>query len=132
MWKRGERDTYWSEIIDENNGIFSSKFCRAFFIELKDEISHFKNITLKVYRECSEYVHGNHRTLKRLPETLEYSKEMFDEWNIKADVVKRVILFTLCLRYLRSMNEEEIKKVNSSLSEEFKGIYPIIEKLAVE
>lgn len=132
LWKQGERDTYWSEITDDNNGVFSAKFCRAFFTELKDEIPHFKNITLKVYRECSEYVHGNHQVLQKLPETLEYSKEIFNEWNSKADVVKRVILFTLCLRYLKSMNKEEIKKINSSLSDEFKSIYPIIEKIAEE
>ena len=47
LWKLGERDTYWSELMDEEKGIFSSKFCRAFFPELKDEIIHFKVITKK-------------------------------------------------------------------------------------
>ena len=31
LWEKGERDTYWSEIIDENKGIFSHRFSNAFF-----------------------------------------------------------------------------------------------------
>lgn len=59
LWRLGERDTYWNELVDKETGIFSLKFCKAFFPELKDEIEHFRAMTCKVYRECSEYVHAN-------------------------------------------------------------------------
>ena len=127
LWKLGERDTYWSELMDEEKGIFSSKFCRAFFPELKDEIIHFKVVTKKVYRECSEYVHGNQSIFNKIPNDLGYSVEVFHEWNSKADTIKRVILFAFCLRYLKSLQNENISKVETSLSEEFKTITPIIE-----
>ncbi|GGW75626.1 hypothetical protein DFQ11_1282 [Winogradskyella epiphytica] len=125
LWKIGERDTYWSELMDDDKGIFSSKFCRAFFPEMKNEISHFQAITKKVYRECSEYVHGNNSVIDKIPNSLEYSKDIFEEWNSKADIIKRIILFTLCLRYLNILKEEEITKVADPLIEEFNSISPI-------
>lgn len=135
LWKIGERDTYWNEIasIDKDNkqiqGIFSNKFCRAFFPELKNELNHFFTITTKVYRECSEFVHGNKNIIDMIPEKLEYSKELFYEWNKKADIIKRIILFTFCLRYLNQLKPNEVKIIISTVSEEFKSIPQITEKL---
>jgi len=137
LWKIGERDTYWNEIagIDKESkqiqGIFSQKFCKAFFPELKNELNHFFTITTKVYRECSEYVHGNKSVIDKIPEKLEYSKELFYEWNAKADIIKRVILFAFCLRYLNQLKPEEIKKISVTISEEFKSLPQITEKIKI-
>ncbi len=130
LWKIGERDTYWNELMDEDKGVFSNKFCKAFFPELKNEIKHFNAITLKVYRECSEYVHGNHSVISKIPKNIVYSKDLFYEWNSKADIIKRIVLFTFCLRYLKVFsisNPEKIKKIESSINEEFKSIHQISE-----
>jgi len=135
LWKIGERDTYWNEIasIDKDSkqiqGIFSHKFCKAFFPELKNELAHFFTITTKVYRECSEYVHGNKSVIDKIPEKLEYSKELFYEWNVKADIIKRIILFAFCLRYLNQLKPEEIKQISVTISEEFKSLPQIAEKI---
>jgi hypothetical protein len=129
LWKIGERDTYWAELVDKDKGLFSSKFCKAFFPELKDEIIHFSAMTVKVYRECSEYVHGNNSVIDKIPSKLEYSKDLFYEWNTKADTIKRIVLFAFCLRYLKHLKEEEIKKITDTISEEFKSITQIIEIL---
>jgi hypothetical protein len=129
LWKIGERDTYWAELVDKDKGLFSSKFCKAFFPELKDEIIHFSSMTVKVYRECSEYVHGNNSVIDKIPSKLEYSKDLFYEWNTKADTIKRIVLFAFCLRYLKHLKKEEIKKITDTISEEFKSITQIIEIL---
>ena len=126
LWKLGERDTYWSEIMDDDKGVFAKKFSKAFFIELDVERSHFKAITQKVYRECSEFVHGNSSVIEKIPETLIYSEELFNEWQEKADIIKRIILFTFCLRYLKTLTKDEIEVVENSLAEEFKSSAPII------
>lgn len=114
LWHRGERDTYWQEIIDENNGIFSNKFCRAFFPELKDERIHFQRIAQKVYRECSEYVHGNLGVQSKIPESLGFDEFLFNEWHAKADVMKRVISFCFCLRYLPQLNRDKLRLIESN------------------
>lgn len=135
LWKIGERDTYWNEIagVDkaskEIQGIFSQKFCKAFFPGLKNELNHFFTITIKVYRECSEYVHGNKSVIDKIPDKLEYSKELFYEWNTKADIIKRVILFAFCLRYLNHLKPEEIEQITVTISEEFKSLPQIAEKI---
>lgn len=129
LWKIGERDTYWNEIIADDKGVFSSKFCKAFFPELKNEIAHFLAITKKVYRETSEYVHGNKTVLDKIPSTLQYSNELFNEWNTKADIIKRVLLFAFCLRYLKNISIQEKIKLDTCLSEQFKTVKPIIEEI---
>lgn len=138
LWKIGERDTYWNEIASKEidgkdiKGIFSKKFCKAFFPELKNELSHFFSITTKVYRECSEFVHGNKNIIDKIPDKLEYSKELFNEWNIKADIIKRVVLFVFCLRYLKQLGKEERKKISVTIADEFKGISEITDQLNTE
>lgn len=127
LWEIGQRDTYWSEIMDENTGIFSPKFCKAFFPELKGEINHYRNLTTKVYRECSEYVHGNNSAIIKLPVNLEYSEEIFLDWHKKADSIARIILFALNLRYLKHLNVEEMKKLENVNSDYFNNIKPITE-----
>lgn len=125
LWQRGERDTYWQELIDENTGIFSHNFCRAFFPDLKDEILHFRRITQKVYRECSEYVHGNLSVQSKIPDILLFDEFLFNEWHAKAAVIKRVILFTFCLRYSLNFNTNVLYDVESITIENFGHIAAI-------
>lgn len=127
LWEKGERDTYWSEIIDENKGIFSHRFSNAFFPDLKDEIKHFRNLTLKVYRECSEFVHGNNSAIQSLPDSLEYNKVLFDNWHNKASSIGRITLFALNLRYLKHLNQEDFKKLESINIDTFNSIKSIQE-----
>ena len=127
LWEKGSRDTYWSEIMDENNGVFSSKFTQAFFPELKDEINHFKSLTKKVYRECSEYVHGNNSAILALPENLEYSPLLFNEWHNKFHSISRIILFTLNLRYAKGLSIEDLNLLQDINSEYFNNIKSIQE-----
>jgi hypothetical protein len=119
LWQRGERDTYWQEIIDENNGVFAHSFCRAFFPDLKDEIVHYRRIAQKVYRECSEYVHGNLSVQEKIPETLIFDEFLFNEWHNKAKIIKRVILFSYCLRYLKDIKSDKIGTIEETIREEF-------------
>ena len=125
LWEKGERDTYWSEIIDDETGVFSYKFSRAFFPDLKDELKHFKLITQKVYRECSEYVHGNNSALKTLPENLQFDDFLIKEWHKKSKTIQRIILFTLNLRYSNNMDILDLKKLEDLNIENFGHIRPI-------
>lgn len=127
LWEKGERDTYWTEIMDDNKGIFSARFASAFFPELKDEIKHFKTLTQKVYRECSEFVHGNNSTIKCLPDTLEYNNELFKNWHSKADSIARIILFILNLRYLKHLGEDSFRKLEHINIDNFNNIKAIQE-----
>lgn len=125
LWEKGERDTYWNEIMDENKGIFSPKFCKAFFPDLKDELLHFKRLTEKVYRECSEFVHGNNSILSIMPDTLEFDEKLFNDWHKKALIIRRILLFVLNLRYSKIIPNIELKTIETLNIEEFGNITPI-------
>lgn len=125
LWEKGERDTYWSELMDENTGVFSHKFSRAFFPDLKDELKHFKIITEKVYRECSEYVHGNNSALVTIPEILKFDDILIKEWHKKSKIIQRIILFAFNLRFANSIPAEDLKKLEDLNIENFGHIRPI-------
>lgn len=130
LWKVGQRDTYWNELIDKEKGVFSSKFCTAFFPELKDEIERFRSITCKVYRECSEYVHANQHVISNIPKSIEFSEYMFNEWNLKTEVIRRIILFVFCLRYLKYLDSTSLSSISSIILDELNSIKKIREIIA--
>lgn len=35
-WLKGEKDTQWATLMDDDNGVVSKRFCRAFFPDLVD------------------------------------------------------------------------------------------------
>jgi hypothetical protein len=99
IWLKGNRDIVWGSIINIDDGVLSKKFTGTFFEALADEAPHYRLMAESVYRECSEYVHGNAATHSGLPETVSFSKTAFESWHQKARSVRLVALFTLCTRY---------------------------------
>lgn len=134
-WMHGKRDTYWSELIGEededkdfdkkkdevnvNKGLFSLKFTRAFFEEISGAAKVFRAQTRAVYRECSEFVHGNPNTIECLGETIEYSEKVATKWNNCADTVARCILYAFMMRYWKFLNEMQRTEVEERLKDEF-------------
>lgn len=105
-WQRGQRDSNWSGLIDNENGIFSKQFVRLFSEVLVDEISQYRASAAAVYRECSEYVHGNAHTHRSLPEQLMFNEAAFSAWHAKASVVRLSVSFALAARYLLDLKAE--------------------------
>lgn len=140
-WLDGRRDTYWTELVGKegkeaegdvttednyiDKGLFSTKYVNAFFPELKDEIRHFRRMAVSVYRECSEFVHGNPNALVRIPDYLDYKKELVEMWCEKAMVMKRIMFFVFALRYLPDMNEASKGKIADIIKDEFATVKPL-------
>lgn len=134
-WMHGQRDTYWSELIGEededkdfdkkkdevnvNKGLFSLKYTRAFFEEISGTAKVFRTLTKSVYRECSEFVHGNPKAIERLGGTIDYSEEVVAKWNDCADTVARCILYAFMMRYWSFLKGEQRSVVIERLKEEF-------------
>ena len=141
-WLYGGRDTYWNEIVGKerkqtsgnkeddsyvDKGLFSTNFVNAFFPELKDEIKHFRCIAVSVYRECSEFVHGNPAVLDKMPKRLEFKNDLMSLWCEKALIMKRVIFFVFALRYFVTMNDDEKDKIEDIIKDDFITVKPIYE-----
>jgi hypothetical protein len=124
-WRAGGRDTYWTDLVGDESfdkGLFSNKFCMAFFPEMRNEVRDFWSMAKKVYRECSEFVHGNPAAIYKLPEKLEFSDQLFIEWNTRTDTIWYIIQFCFCMRYLKYMNDDALKILSPSLRENLKTI----------
>ncbi len=128
LWEKSERDTYWNEIIDNETGIFSNRFSRAFFSDLKEECIHYKRMSEKVYRECSEFVHGNYISQKKVPENLSYDESLSNEWHTKVTTIRSVIFFAFSLRYLNFLNPKQLAEIEHCVLDEFSHISTIRSK----
>jgi len=104
-WLKGRRDSNWAALVDNENGIFSKQFVNLFFEGLANEASGYRASAVAVYRECSEYVHGNAHTHETLPEQIVFNGPSFDAWQQKASVVRLIITFALAARYLIDLDQ---------------------------
>lgn len=134
-WLRGERDTYWTELIGRedkggakqneeryvnvDSGLFSLKFTRAFFPEIVDSAKTFRSLTSKVYRNCSEFVHGNPRAIDQIGQNNEFSLVVTEKWNEFADTIIRCILYAFVMRYWNFLPENSKDIVRLRVEEEF-------------
>ncbi|MBJ7899084.1 MAG: hypothetical protein GC158_03960 [Cyanobacteria bacterium RI_101] len=107
IWLKNQRDIKWKSLVDQESGVFSKKFVKAFYEDLEEEASQYGIIAAKIYRECSEYVHGNAGTHHTLPETLEFIESKFIDWQKKATDSRLVVSFALCTRYLLELDQQK-------------------------
>ena len=98
LWMKGKRDLVWNTIIDAQSGIFSKDFVGAFYAELVQEATHYRAIAETVYRECSEYVHGNALTQSTVEAHVSFQPTVFAEWHTRAKAMRLAASFALCAR----------------------------------
>lgn len=114
-WLKGQRDSNWATLVDNENGIFSKQFIRLFFEGLANEAPSYRASAIAVYRECSEYVHGNAHTHETLPEQIVFNGPSFDAWQQKASTVRLIITFTLAARYLVDLDRATRSRLENML-----------------
>ena len=99
-WKRGKEDMVWSKIVDKDQGIFSVEFLKTYAADVDEERSiEFHTIAKNIYRECSEYVHGNYEKLENLSYGLKYSEESIETYLNMCDSIRYLICAELFIRY---------------------------------
>lgn len=103
-WLDGRMDIKWSRLTDEDNGVLSKRFAKAFFPELTDNIDGYRQNAVSAYRRLSEYVHGNSETWDSGIK-LAYSDDLFNRYFGYYKTVADVILFGLICRYTGTINE---------------------------
>ena len=128
-WLNGENDIKWAKLIDENNGILSKRFAKAFFIELSEDIEKYNNRAKKIYREMSEYVHGNNETWEKSGLIIEYNENLQIRYFKLFKEVSSILLFVLNCRYLKSLESNDVEGLSEFLLEELSHIAAIREFL---
>lgn len=100
MWERGSKDINWSALKDSQSGIFSASFINAFNSEFSESSKQYSAIAEAVYRECSEFVHGNAVTHLSLPADISFDRDSYFSWHQKSETMRIVIIFAFSARYL--------------------------------
>ncbi|HDS1796347.1 hypothetical protein [Pseudomonas putida] len=124
-WLKGEADTIWATLVDDDNGPLSQRTCRAFFPELLEHVEHFKQLAKTLYRELSECIHGNVPNHIPLPDSLSFSQEAFDLWQSKAKLVRFVVLFALVMRHTASLPAAKRSPLEAAVYEQLGHIEAI-------
>jgi len=124
-WLNGDNDIKWAKLINEDDGVLSKRFSKAFFYEFEEIVNEYNGKAKKVYREMSEYVHGNSDTWQESGLSLKYNEELKNKYFELFKEVSEILLFVLNCRYLKSFNEEQVDSISEFLLEDLGHIAAI-------
>lgn len=125
LWEKDSKDINWSSLKDLQSGIFSKNFIRAFNPDFSDCGKEYLAIADVVYRECSEFVHGNAGTHAILPSDITFKKEAFFNWHEKASTMRLVIFFAFSARYLNYIKEDSRDQLEPIIIDLLGNLSPI-------
>jgi len=111
-WLVGKNDIKWAQLIDEENGVLSTRFTNAFFPELSPEVERYNSKTRLVYRSLSEFVHGNSCTWNNNGSHIKKEDGLISHFFSFFNTVSDILLFCLTCRYLKCLSPSEIDKIN--------------------
>lgn len=117
-WFKNERHTSWTQLVNDENGPLGIRFCRAFYPSLKEHRKNMLSVSSTLYTELSETIHGNTPMRIPIPDSMEFNDDVFNLWLDKFESVKLIIHFTLCMRYLMSLDNPSRNKLVDILNEE--------------
>ncbi|WP_271911083.1 hypothetical protein [Vreelandella alkaliphila] len=103
-WLDGRGDIKWTSLICENDGVLSSRFSKAFFKEFGEDMGECRDNAKRIYRQLSEYVHGNNETWESSEIELSFDEEKIETYFTLAKGVSEILLFVLSCRYLKSFS----------------------------
>jgi hypothetical protein len=124
-WLRGESDIVWQALIDSETGVYAKSVIRVFCDDLAEQAPQYRAMTEKLYRECSEYVHGNIATHRRLPDGITFSKDIFLAWAEKASVAKLSVLFAFAARYSDDLDAGQRETIHGIVLDALGHLEPI-------
>lgn len=119
LWLKGRKDSNWAAITSKDDGVFSKHFVGAFFEEMKEHCEEYQALAVSLYRDCSEFVHGNRQTFDGLDTAISFKPKLLDNWIDRADTAQRVIKFAFLCRYLRHLDRIEANKFEQMALESF-------------
>lgn len=125
LWMRDQKDSNWSSIISNENGVLSKTFSGAFFPEMKEHCEQYRAMAMALYRECSQFVHGNRNSFDGIDGEIAYSPEILDAWVDRADTALRVVKFSFACRYLRLSDRSQRHSVEDMMLEDFGDLPPV-------
>ncbi len=125
MWMRDSKDINWDSLKNLDSGVFSINFLRAFNPAFAEFGRQFSAISESVYRECSEYVHGNARTHTMLPSDIKFDCDAHLAWCDKSAAMRQAIVFAFAARYLNYVSADRMMKMESVVMDVIGYLAPV-------
>lgn len=110
-WLEGRADIKWSSLVDEANGVLSVRFSNAFFKELSNEMSNYRNMAISTYRKLSEFVHGNNETWIKSGLKISYNQNLIDSYFTYFNSVTEIIIFVSTCRYIKHFESTALESL---------------------
>lgn len=108
LWRKGKYDMSWGRITDKDSGVFSEKFIELYADDIDSDRSiGLLNACKNIYRECSEFVHGNYEKLDMLCEKLVYDSNNFQLYVKCFTSAQYIICMALFIRFRYILNNSE-------------------------
>jgi hypothetical protein len=125
LWSLGRADITWNRLSEVQEGVLSKNFCNIFPLDLSEHAQSYRAMAITVYRECSEFVHGNPSAKSKLPEFLTFKKEITLDWCSKLDTMYLVFSFLFSARHLHTLAPESKESIKFDLLEQLGHIAPV-------
>ncbi len=110
-WVANAQDITWAALVDANKGVFAKSFLSAFFPGMENYANQYRKLSETVYRECSEFVHGNYHTHLEPSVALEYNTDLVVNWIDRAETVRLCLMFAFTGRYLPHLSKGGSEKI---------------------
>jgi hypothetical protein len=110
-WLAGRRDLKWATLSDLEQGVLSIRYSDAFFPELRDTVRTYNTIALRIYRETSEFVHGNHHTWGIVTDKIAFNMDLHARWISHFVEASRIVVYALSLRFLKELKKDDLLKL---------------------
>lgn len=128
-WTKSSKDLNWNTINDLNNGVLSHRFCNAFFPELKESNEEYFTKSKNLYRDLSEYVHGNHHTWISSGAAIKIDENEIILFNKSLKAFFEIANFSLSLRYLKGIKKSQLEQIEPILMQTLNHVSPILQHL---
>jgi wyosine [tRNA(Phe)-imidazoG37] synthetase (radical SAM superfamily) len=119
-WKQGLADISWQKITDQDTGIFSKTWLKAFLKVEPDEqdekdIGKIAELAKKTYRQLSGYVHGGSYTWETGQSHISFNQNEFNLWTSLAENSSRIINYSLLVRFSQDLSLENLQDLEECL-----------------
>lgn len=100
FWKQDKYDVKWSVLESEDVGVLSKKYLSLFS---EDEFEKLFCVCRKVYRDCSQFVHGKYEYMYTVKHhVVEYDKNTFIDFLNMSYELTNVVIALLLIRHSNS------------------------------
>lgn len=99
QWLSDRSDFSWSRATDSDLGVLSRAFVQEFTPMAADEVGDARDVARRVYRECSQHLHGKSVATESMPKQIVFDSQALSVWLDLADQAAQSVLFLLYARY---------------------------------